>query len=224
VSIREFSARLDTRDARPQPLPRVNVLFAAANPPDTTSLAWLAEEGNRVRDELSNQDRWHLQLINGNGTSGDTSNAKLTAAELLRWLTMGIDVVHFSGHGSRNGIAIWDHERDGSCIVSGDALGGCFQRHQPTLVVLNSCYSEPQANTILSAIAARNAKGAVVGTSHAVEDEAACLFSGTLYQQLAGGHSIREAFWAARNAVGMSGLRDVFVARGELDLVLAPSR
>lgn len=224
VSIQQFSARLDTRDARPQPLPKVNVLFTAANPTDTTSLSWLDKECTRVRDELSKQERWHLQLIKGNAAAGSGCDARLTVAELLRWLTMGVDVVHFSGHGSRSGIAVWDHEGDGSRVVSGDALGDCFQDRQLTLVVLNSCYSEPQADTILSALAARNAKGAVVGTSHAVEDEAACLFSEILYQQLVGGRSIRDAFRAARNAVGMSGLRDVFVARGELDLVLAPSR
>lgn len=224
VSIHELSARLDPRDARPLRLPKVNVLFAAANPSDTANLTWLNREVTGVRKDLSRQDRWHLQTIDGDGTSGDGSNVRLTVAELLRWLNMGVDVVHFSGHGSRGGIAVWDHDGDGSRIVSGDALGDCFQRHQLTLVVLNSCYSEPQADTILSAISARNGRGAVVGTSHAVGDEAAYLFSVTLYQQLAGGRSIRDAFWAAKNAVGMSGLGDGFVAKGALDLVLAPGR
>jgi hypothetical protein len=66
----------------------------------------------------------------------------------------------------------------------------------------------------------RRAVEAVVGTTGAVEDEAARRFTAAFYRSIGNGLSVREAFRDGTDAVVLHGLSDVFHADGNLDLVL----
>jgi hypothetical protein len=79
------------------------------------------------------------------------------------------------------------------------------------LVVLNACFSESQAFPLKDVVPA------VVGTTTAVGDEAARRFSTAFYRTLGDGHSFRDAFRDAGDAVAMHGLTDVFLAYGDLE-------
>ena len=61
---------------------------------------------------------------------------------------------------------------------------------------------------------------AIVGTTAAVEDEAARRFTAAFYRALGDGLAIAEAFRDGTDATVLHGLQDVFWSSGELDRVL----
>ena len=58
----------------------------------------------------------------------------------------------------------------------------------------------------------------VVGTTAAVDDEAARRFTVAFYRSLGNGYSIEAAFKDGRDAVALHGLDDVFQSVGQLRL------
>ena len=217
LSIDELLVRLQGKRRRRPSGPispsKLNVVFTSAAPNDKLPLMWLDKELAGVRAALASHPGVQLRI---KGAAGDKPSGRLTVMELARQIGSGADVIHFGGHGSAAGIHVWEHDGDGSRIVTGDALQACFRDRQITLVVLNACYSQVQADAIAKVV------DAVVGTRDHVSDEAACVFAVTFYRELAAGKTINDAFETARNAVGLASLDDVFFAKGALDLVLCP--
>jgi CHAT domain len=97
--------------------------------------------------------------------------------------------VHFSGHGRSEGIVLRD-ELGKARVVSGEALGSLFKlfRKSVRCVVLNACYSEPQARAI------REHVPSVVGSRDRIEDAAALSFSSGFYMAVAAGKDVPYAF------------------------------
>jgi CHAT domain-containing protein len=134
--------------------------------------------------------------------------------DLVRYVRKeGPNVIHFSGHGSTGGI-ILRSDAGGDHAVQGPQLKRFLRGRGVEVVVLNACYSKSQADSV------RPAVRAVVGTTDAVDDEAARRFTVAFYRSLGSGLSIREAFRDGTDAVALHGLPDVFHADGDLDLVL----
>jgi formylglycine-generating enzyme required for sulfatase activity len=109
------------------------------------------------------------------------------------------EVVHFCGHGSGEEGLIFKMDGGGEQSVRADALADMFGlnpicRHVKC-VLLNACYSEKQANAIVSRI------HYVVGMSHEIQDNAAIAFSKGFYLALGEGCSIDDAFEFGRNAI-----------------------
>jgi hypothetical protein len=102
-------------------------------------------------------------------------------------------IVHFSGHGS-NANALKFENSDGKAeIVPPAALAEIFRYLDGIrLVILNACYSVPQAQTISKHV------DRVTGTSTAVYDEAAREFAVYFYQALGYGKSVEDAFELAK--------------------------
>ena len=99
-------------------------------------------------------------------------------------------IVHFSGHGSRaNEIILYDGT-GGAHPVSVNALGDLFSIVKDNIrcVVLNSCYSEPQAQAIAKHV------DCVIGMSKPISDAAAISFVASFYEMLGYGRSIGFAF------------------------------
>ena len=99
------------------------------------------------------------------------------------------NIIHFSGHGLRAGLILED-DRSGSRVVSTKALAEFFALYaeQVECVVLNACYSKPQAGAI-----GRHIKY-VVGMRKEIGDEAAVLFSEGFYGALFDRRSVEDAF------------------------------
>jgi len=123
------------------------------------------------------------------------------------------NVIHFSGHGSKSGI-ILRNDAGGYQPIEGKNLKRFLEGRGIDLVVFNSCYSQDQADAIQDAVRT------VIGTTAAVEDEAARRFTVAFYRSLGNGLCIREAFRDGSDAVAIHGLIDVFHNRGDLDLIL----
>jgi TPR repeat protein len=99
-------------------------------------------------------------------------------------------VVHFSGHGGDQGLVLVGADGHGTRCVDADALGKLFQlfRKDVRLVVLNACFSLPQAEAIAEVV------GCAIGTPRAISDPAAITFGSTFYGAIASGESVKAAY------------------------------
>lgn len=113
-------------------------------------------------------------------------------------------VVHFSGHGLRTeGLVLLD-DHDRAAPVPPDKLRELFQllrrgQHQNDLrlVVLNACWSAPQAEALAAIV------GCAVGMPQPIEDETAIRFASKFYGHLASGKTIRLAFETSKVELGL---------------------
>jgi hypothetical protein len=186
---------------------QLRILFLASNP-DTTSRLDLEEELRALESELrAVRFRDKVRLTTGHAIRPD---------DLVRLLrSFQPTVVHFSGHGSEEGIIL--RSDVGHVAVTGSALARLLRDRGVRLVVLNACFSTSQAESI------REVVGAVVGTTAAVGDEAARRFSVAFFRTLGDGHSLRDAFRDGGDAVAVHDLDDVYHALGNLDISLIGS-
>jgi len=122
------------------------------------------------------------------------------------------DVIHFSGHGSSNGLAL-HAEDDTTKELSNQQLEQVLGvAPKPLkLVVFNSCNSAEQAR-----VAVRHA-AAAIGTQASIGDEVARVFAGQLYNSLGFGRSLGLALRQALLYVEMQ----LDYTSGEPTLVLA---
>jgi hypothetical protein len=183
---------------------RLRILFLAANPLATSRLD-LEEELRSLEGELrSVLHRDRIDLISAHAVRPDD------VVRLLRREAPA--VVHFSGHGSQEGIMLRGDQSD--LEVPGSALARVFRDRGIKLVVLNACFSDSQAEALEGAVPV------VVGTTASLDDEAARRFSTAFYRTIGDGYAISEAFRDGRDVVDVSKLEDVFRLRGEASLIL----
>lgn len=161
---------------------KIKILFLASNPGDTNPLR-LDKEMRAIdqairqaefRDKFDIQQQWAVRVSELQG-------------HLLRYKP---DIVHFSGHGSTSSEIVLENESGSSQVVPSKALSKLFSvlKDNVRCVVLNACYSAPQAEAIAKSI------DCVVGMSKAIGDESAIRFSAAFYQALGYGRNIKTAF------------------------------
>jgi hypothetical protein len=100
-------------------------------------------------------------------------------------------IVHFSGHGGGEADGVFlEDEAGNACEVPPEAVAELFAALDGGVecVVLNACYSQPQAQAISAHVPF------VVGTPDAIADEAAVAFSVGFYQALGAGCAIPQAY------------------------------
>ena len=103
-------------------------------------------------------------------------------------------VVHFSGHGRRDGSILVEDEMGHSVPVAPAGLADLFGLHARTIgcVIVNACHSLPLAQAVNGRI------DYVIAMRHAIGDGAAIAFSTGFYQGLAAGRPVAEAFERGR--------------------------
>lgn len=175
-------------------LMRATILFLAASPTDVTKLA-LDEECRAIRTKIRASDyRDALEFKTEWAVRPD---------DLLQYLNEHRPhVVHFSGHGSANEELILHNDAGVAKPVSKAALQALFRtlKDNIRLVVLNACYSKPQAEGIVEVI------DCAVGMSKTIGDEAAIVFAGSFYRALGFGLSVQDAFEQGRTALLLEGI------------------
>lgn len=163
--------------------PMHKVLFVSADPSDESRLA-IQEEIRDIEQEL---------LMSGLRDTFDLTLALAARpADLTRALVQRPRAthVHFSGHGSRSGEICLQGPHGQSVPVSAQALKSALAATaaQTQCVVLNSCYSQVQAEAILTQVPY------VVGMSDAINDAAAIRFAIGYYQAIFNGDNVPQAF------------------------------
>jgi hypothetical protein len=176
-----FLRKIPDPPAQEMPI-RATILFLAANPDGITKLA-LDKECRAIREKIrASEYPKALNLV---------TEWAVRADDLLQYLNEHRPkVVHFSGHGSSCEQLILHDAVDNPIPVSTAALKRLFStlKDNIQLVVLNACYSRPQADAIVEII------DCAVGMNDAIGDEAAIVFAAAFYRALGFGRSVKEAF------------------------------
>lgn len=163
------------------------ILFLAANPTTVEPLR-LGAEVREIREELRGSEEILFS------TSLAVTPRTLTRSILQEKPT----IVHFSGHGTDEGLYL-ETESGQIKQVGAEALGRLFAVFDDSVqcVLLNACYSEAQAQSIVKHIPY------VIGMQRSIGDEAAIAFSATFYQGLGSGLSIVDAYELAVAGMGL---------------------
>lgn len=170
-----------TFSARGIPVPKKRVLFLASDPSNAARLR-LGEEHREVSIALQ---------------MGRERNLKLEERFAVRVgdLTQAIhdfrpQIIHFSGHGTRDGELCFENNSGTSYPVPPEALTQLFSivSGEVECVILNACYSRAQAEAISAHVPF------VIGMSKAIGDRAAITFAVGLYKAIAGGRDYEAAF------------------------------
>lgn len=155
-----------------QDRPKLTILFLAADPSNAARLR-LGQELRDIQDELDRakeRERFSLQS-KLSARSGDINRALLDYSP---------HIIHFSGHGRQTGEICFEDAVGEVHPIEPDALATAFSLVTDTVqcVVLNACYTEPQAEAISEHIPF------VIGMGSSIGDKAAIAFAVGFYKTL----------------------------------------
>lgn len=173
---------------------KIKILFLGANPADIHQLQ-LGKEAREIEAKIQAASlREYFEL--------ETQWAVRPADLMEALLRFQPHIVHFSGHGSPTEEIILEDNDGKSRPVSKQALIGLFKvlKDNVRIIVLNSCYSRPQAEALSELI------DYTVGASKAIKDKSAVAFAAAFYLALAYGRSVQDAFNLARLQIDIDGL------------------
>lgn len=179
----------------------ITILFLAANPADTVRLK-LDEESRQI-DLALREGQYRDQFTLEKHYAVRTTDLP---ALLMRYQP---DIVHVSGHGSSDGQILLADTDGRAHPVAPATLARLFDllRDRVRCVVLNACFSEPQAQAISGSI------DCVIGLSDEISDQAALRFSIAFYQALAYGRDVGTAFELGRLQIELAGSDEAAVPR-----------
>ena len=181
------------------PLPKTRILFFSSNPVGKGQLS-IGREIRQIEASLARARlRDRFQFIPAMATRPKDL--------MQRILEVNPEFVHFSGHGTPNGIHMLN-EMDQSVPVPMTGLANVFQLFQGAIgcVLLNACYSQKQAEQIREFIPH------VIGTSTKVGDDTAIQFSSLFYNAVGEGNDIPFAFEYAKLGIHLDDLEhDIFI-------------
>ena len=161
----------------------IRLLLLSADPIDGDRLK-VQDEFHEISKKLRSvlrEDEIYLQI------SGAMSLRDLRK----NFLQHSPNLVHFSGHGSKNGKIVFKNPSTGkgeAASIQDFATLFELDKERISCVVLNACYTEEQANAIAKSI------DCVIGLANEISDRIAIIFAATFYLALAKGRSINEAY------------------------------
>jgi hypothetical protein len=169
-------------------LEKKKILILAANPKTTTKLS-LDEEIREINEGLRRSNYRDQFVIYSVLEPGQRDLRRAL-------LDHNPDIVHFTGHGNKEGLLVVD-EMGMPVHVSTGVLSGLFELFSDKVecVILSACYSAPQVNAISKHIKY------VIGMRKEIEDKAAIEFAIGFYDALGGGRSVDDAFKFGTNAI-----------------------
>lgn len=173
---------------------KIKVLFLAANPAGSTPLA-LDKEAREIEAKIRAAEYGDsLELLTKWAVRPDDLQQYL--------LQHKPHVVHFSGHGWTTEELLFADDQGRPKPVSKQALTTLFRvlKDNVRVVVLNACFSRPQAEAITEHI------DCAVGMSKDIGDTAAIVFAASFYRAVGFGRSVREAFELGKTALLMEGI------------------
>src|SRR6266446_4388723 len=172
---------------------KIKILFVSANPAGRPQLK-LDEEAREIEAKIrAAKHRDSLQLITKWAARPD---------DLLQSLNEHRPhIVHFSGHGDPTEEIVLLDDVGQPKPVSKEALVSLFRALKDNIrvVVLNACFSKPQAEAITGEI------DCAIGMMPEIGDNAAITFAASFYRAIGFGRSIKEAFDQGITALLMDG-------------------
>ncbi|MDG4766820.1 CHAT domain-containing protein [Solwaraspora sp. WMMD406] len=171
--------------AQPAPQPAAveqTILYLAASPQDLPRLRSDLEM-RKVRERLRLGKQQHrFRIDDCTATRFDDLSQALKDYEP--------QVVHFSGHGDREGYLYLENDLGDGDLISPEGLAELFRLHTPTLrcVIVNACHSVRLAEAVSQHI------DYVIGMRSEILDEASIGFSTGFYEGLFAGWTVPKAF------------------------------
>jgi hypothetical protein len=165
---------------------KIRILFLSANP-WTTSRILVDKEAREIHEKLDegpHRDRFEL-----------VKHAAIRAGDLQRLLMKyQPNIVHFSCHGSKGQKIILEGSPGRGKLVDPQGLVEVFRlcRDHVRLVLLNACFTKPQARALTDVI------DYSIGIGRAIGDRAGVAFAGAFYRALGFGKPVPEAFESAQ--------------------------
>jgi hypothetical protein len=202
ITVPSFDLRPDgTRAYRPairlplsrnEPVPHPHtLLFLAANPRDCKPLE-LKRERDAIEQAIAraSQGQPRLSVVPYLGVDPDEFVNHLYQQRPA--------IVHFSGHGSRDGIAL-ETDRESATIVRPDLLANAIQGEAPgtRLVVVSACDSETSVEPLLRVVPC------IISMSRRIDDTTAREFATALYRSIALDRTFAAAFQDAIARIDM---------------------
>jgi|GEM_PF-6715136 len=182
---------LPLRESMPRASARANILFLAADPSDSARIN-LGREAREISDRLhSARVENSFNLIQEWAVRPD---------DLIRLVLLHRpQVVHFCGHGNRNGELVLEADDGLGQAIPQLALGRLFQvintpdgfsdrSSVVRCVILNACYGEEQARAIAQHV------DCAIGIAGLVHDRTTIAFTAGFYTGLAEGQSLTKAY------------------------------
>jgi hypothetical protein len=196
----------------------IKILFFAANPAGTSMLQ-LDEEVRCIGDSIRrSQGRDEIDL---------KSSWAVRPDDLLQVLNeYRPQIVHFSGHGSKDDNLILVQDDGKAKPVGTDAIKFLFKtlKDDIRVVLFNACFSRAHAEATTEII------DCAIGMKKAIGDAAAIKFASAFYRALGFGRSVTNAFDQGKAALMLDGIKEeetpeLFSRAGvnPVDVVLLPS-
>src|ERR1700749_3880281 len=173
---------------------RIKILMFSANPVGTGTLK-LDEEVRAIMKKV--QATTHRDLL-----SIEFAPAARPGDFLEEMNRHEPHVVQFSGHGSKDaGILVCD-DLGKAKAIGGEALAALFESTEVNVqvVVLNACYTRPQAEAVATVVPC------VIGMKDTIGDKAARVFASAFYSALGFGRSVEVAFKQGLAALKLEGI------------------
>ena len=171
---------------------KIRILVLSANP-WTTSRILVDEEAREIFEKLHEgpyRDRFELH-----------NQAAIRPIDLQRlMLKYQPQIVHFSGHGSKQQKIILGGTHGRGKTVDQQGLADVFAlyNNHVRLVLLNACFTEPQARSLSQVV------NYAIGTSKGIGDKVGVAFAGAFYRALGFGKSVRDAFKSAKAELALT--------------------
>ncbi len=173
-----------------------SILFLAANPAQSERLA-LDREYRTIEESLEGSPRVaEIRLETGWAVDLARLEAKLLATRP--------SVIHFGGHGDREGVLLESPDEFTEGLVDAEVLAGVIGElaGDVQLVVLNACYTDAMAERLVKVVPC------AVGMRSAVPDSAAAIFAAHFYRVLGHGRAVGTAYRTALYALRQMSLDD----------------
>lgn len=172
------------------------ILFLAANPTNTTRLR-LGKEAQEIEESLrlsTKRDQFVL-----------TQKHAVRLKDVYRaLLNERPNIVHFSGHGDQDGLALED-DAGRTHLIEGETLSHLFgQFSSIECVLLNACYSHAQAAGIAQHVPY------VIGMKREIDDGIAIYFAARFYDALGNGQPLQKSY---KLAIAATELTPITVSR-----------
>ena len=170
------------QDGSNQSQAKQKILFLAASP-DNLVRTSSQIEFRKIREEMQRGSaRDEYEFLN--------PELAITIQNLVREIGKGPNIVHFSGHGTEEGIEISTNDNQAQLLKNETLRKRIFSpvKDSVKLVLLNSCYSVEQARGISSLGIY------VIGNQLSVGSDEAVAFAVGIYIGLSEGRSVEDAF------------------------------
>ncbi len=153
----------------------IKILFLASDPSNMARLR-LQDEHREIQDKLENKDRFDL----------DERFAARPDDLIQKINDIKPQIVHFAGHGTEKGELCLQNDQGETQAIPPHFLANLFElvAGQVKCVVLNSCFSQEQAEAIAKHVPF------VIGMKKAITDKAAITFATGFYSAIASEQTI----------------------------------